>query len=112
MLMHILRRLAYGFLTLVGINVLTFLLFFAVNTPDDMARLNIGGKRVSADQIEKWKADRGYDKPLVWNDKAPGAGKLTDTIFWDRSVSLFTFDFGRADSESSGDIGYEVRTRM
>ncbi|TAK74688.1 MAG: ABC transporter permease [Aquabacterium sp.] len=112
MLTHILRRLAYGFLTLVGINVLTFLLFFAVNTPDDMARLNIGGKRVSADQIEKWKADRGYDKPLVWNDKATGAGRLTDTVFWDRSVSLFAFEFGRADSESSGDIGYEVRTRM
>ena len=46
MLRYLLRRIGYGFLILLGVNLLTFLLFFAVNTPDDMARLNIGGKRV------------------------------------------------------------------
>ena len=112
MLQYIVRRIGYGFLILVGVNLATFFLFFTVNTPDDMARLNIGGKRVTADQIEKWKVERGYDKPLYWNDKEQGATKLTDTIFWDRSVSLFALDFGRGDSESAGDIGYQVRKRM
>ncbi len=56
-----------------GVNLLTFMLFFTVNTPDDMARLNIGGKRVTQEQILKWKVERGYDKPLYWNTAATGA---------------------------------------
>ena len=109
---YIIRRVLYGVLILLGVNLATFFLFFTVNTPDDMARMNIGGKRVTQELIERWKVERGYDKPLYWNDKEPGTDKLTDTIFWERSVSLFKLDFGRADSESAGDIGHEVGTRM
>jgi len=112
MLTTIVRRLAYGVLILLGVNLATFFLFFTVNTPDDMARLNIGGKRVTQDQIAKWKNERGYDKPLYLNTAREGSAQVTDTIFWERSVSLFTFDFGRADSASAGDIGHEVRSRM
>jgi peptide/nickel transport system permease protein len=107
---YILRRLAYGILILIGVNVFTFLLFFAVNTPEDMARMNIGGKRVSQDAIEKWKVEKGYDKPLFWNQAAPGTGKLTRTIFFERSVQLFAFDFGASDS--GRDIGYEISKRI
>jgi peptide/nickel transport system permease protein len=109
---YFVRRLGYGVLILIGVNLLTFLLFFTVNTPDDMARLNIGGKRVTQEQIEKWKAERGYDKPLYWNPKAEGSAKATDTILWDRSISLFAFDFGRSDAQNAVDIGHEIRTRM
>ena len=109
---YIVRRFIYGVLVLLGVNLATFFLFFTVNTPDDMARLNIGGKRVNQEVIDKWKAERGYDKPLYVNAARQGSAQLTDTIFWDRSVSLFTFDFGRADAESAGDIGHEVATRM
>ncbi len=109
---YIVRRVLYGVLILLGVNLATFFLFFTVNTPDDMARMNIGGKRVTQELIERWKVERGYDKPLYWNDKEPGSEQLTDTIFWERSVSLFKLDFGRADSESAGDIGHEVGTRM
>jgi peptide/nickel transport system permease protein len=112
MAIYILRRLLYGVLILVGVNLATFFLFFTVNTPDDMARLNIGGKRVTPELIEKWKVERGYDKPLYVNDTKQGSEKFTETIFWERSVSLFTFNFGRADSESAGDIGAEVGKRM
>jgi peptide/nickel transport system permease protein len=112
MLNYLLRRLGYGALILVGVNLITFVLFFTVNTPDDMARLNIGGKRVTADQIEKWKVERGYDKPMLYNAQAHGSDKITHTVFWDRSVSLFFFEFGRADNDSAGDIGYQVRQRM
>ena len=112
MLQYILRRLGYGLVILIGVNLITFLLFFTVNTPDDMARLNIGGKRVTPDQIEKWKVERGYDKPMLFNDQAQGTDKLTQTVFWERSVSLFVFDFGRADNASGGDIGYQIAQRM
>lgn len=112
MLNYILRRLGYGLVILIGVNLITFVLFFTVNTPDDMARLNIGGKRVTPEQIEKWKAERGYDKPMLYNAEAQGTARLTDTVFWDRSVSLFLFDFGRADNDSAGDIGYQIRKRM
>jgi peptide/nickel transport system permease protein len=109
---YIVRRILYGALVLLGVNLATFFLFFTVNTPDDMARLNIGGKRVNQELIDKWKAERGYDKPLYVNDQKQGAERFTETIFWERSVSLFSFDFGRADAESAGDIGHEMATRM
>ena len=110
MIWYILRRIGYGVLILIGVNLFTFVLFFTVNTPDDMARMNIGGKRVSQDAIEKWKVERGYDKPLLWNSKASGLDKATGTIFFDRSVQLFAFDFGASDS--GRDIGYELRQRV
>jgi peptide/nickel transport system permease protein len=112
MLSYIVRRLGYGVLILLGVNLATFILFFTVNTPDDMARLNLGGKRVTQEAIEKWKVERGYDKPLYLNERKQGSEKITETIFWERSVSLFALDFGRADSESAGDIGHEVAQRM
>ena len=92
----ILRRLFYAVLVLIGVNLATFFLFFTVNTPDDMARLNIGGKRQTQEQIVKWKVERGYDKPLYWNAEAKGTDKLTQTVFWERSVSLLALKFGRS----------------
>ncbi|MBL8286728.1 MAG: ABC transporter permease [Rubrivivax sp.] len=112
MLRFIVRRTLYGALILLGVNLATFFLFFTVNTPDDMARLNLGGKRVNAEAIERWKAERGYDKPLYYNEKEEGTKAVTETIFWERSVSLFALEFGRADGEAAGDIGHEVGTRM
>ena len=112
MLNYLIRRVGYGVLILIGVNLFTFILFFTVNTPDDMARLNIGGKRVTQEQIEKWKSERGYDKPLYWNEKEQGSAKATDTVFWDRSVSLFALNFGRSDAQNAIDIGHEIKTRM
>ena len=110
MIAYIFRRLMYGALILIGVNVFTFVLFFAVNTPDDMARLAIGGQRVSTDAVEKWKADRGYDKPLFLNTEASGLNKYTDTIFYQRSVPLLKFDFGASDE--GRDIAREIGVRM
>ncbi|HEX5091390.1 MAG TPA: ABC transporter permease [Burkholderiales bacterium] len=110
MLAYIVRRTLYAIPILIGINVITFALFFLVNTPDDMARMQLGVKRVTPEAIQKWKAERGYDKPLFWNTAAPGAQKLSATVFFEKSVRLFAFDFGRA--EDNRDIAYEIRTRM
>ena len=110
MIAYIIRRTLYAIPILVGINLITFALFFLVNTPDDMARMQLGAKRVTPEAIEKWKAERGYDKPLLWNAAAAGAGKATETIFFEKSLRLFAFDFGRA--EDNRDIAHEIRTRM
>jgi peptide/nickel transport system permease protein len=110
MLAYIVRRALYAIPILLVINVITFALFFLVNTPDDMARMQLGTKRVTPEAIAKWKAERGYDRPLFWNGAAAGAGRLTDTIFFEKSVRLFVLDFGRA--EDNRDIGSEIRTRM
>jgi peptide/nickel transport system permease protein len=107
---YIVRRLLYAVLILAGVNLLTFTLFFAINSPDNIARLNIGGKRVTQEAIEKWKVERGYDKPLWFNREAQGAEKLTRTIFYDRSLRLFALDFGASDS--GRDIGHEIAHRI
>lgn len=109
MINYIVRRIGYGLLILLGVNILTFVLFFTVNTPDDMARMNIGGKRVTQDAIDKWKVERGYDKPLLWDDSKKGIEKITKTIFFERSVPLFVFEFGSSDT--GRDIGHELKTR-
>lgn len=109
MFAFLVRRVAYGLAILAGINLVTFLLFFQVNSPDDMARLQLGGKRVTAAAIQQWKAERGYDRPSFLNERASGIDQLTDTIFFDSSVRMFAFDFGRADS--GRDISSEVARR-
>ncbi len=107
---YILRRLLYAIPILIGVNLFTFALFFVVNTPDDMARLQLGIKRVTPEAIAKWKAERGYDKPLLYDGAARGTAAVTNTIFFEKSVRLFAFDFGRADD--GRDIAHEIRTRM
>jgi len=107
---YIIRRLLYALPILIGVNVITFALFFVVNSPDDMARMHLGVKRVTPEAIQGWKAERGYDQPLLWNSAAAGADKLRKTIFFEKSVKLFAFDFGRADD--GRDIAYEIKNRM
>jgi len=110
MLAYIIRRVLYAIPILIGVNLITFLLFFVVNTPDDMARMQLGAKRVTPEAIEKWKVERGYDKPLLFNAQKGGLDKVTDTIFYEKSVRLFAFDFGAA--EDKRDIAHEIRSRM
>ena len=110
MFAYITRRVLYAIPILIGVNLLTFTLFFVVNSPDDMARMHLGVKRVTPDAIAKWKEERGYDQPLLYNTEAEGVEKLTNTIFFTKSVSLFAFHFGSADD--GRDIGYDIRQRM
>jgi len=107
---YVIRRLIYAIPILIGVNLITFLLFFVVNSPDDMARMQLGMKRVTPAAIETWKRERGYDRPLLYNAQADGLGKVSETIFFDKSVRLFAFDFGSSDS--GRDIGYDISQRM
>ena len=110
MLAYIVRRLLYAIPILIGVNLLTFYLFFVVNSPDDMARMHLGMKRVTPEAIEKWKASHGYDKPLLLNSGAQALDKVTDTIFFEKSLKLFVFDFGYSDD--GRDISFVIGQRM
>ena len=110
MIAYIVRRALYAIPILIGVNLLTFALFFLVNTPDDMARLQLGVRRVTAEAVEKWKAEHGYDKPKFYNAAAQGVARITETIFFQKSVRLFVFDFGNSDDGRS--IRRDISTRM
>lgn len=107
---YLVRRVLFVIPILLGVNLITFALFFFVNSPDDMARLALGGKRVTEESVERWKRDKGYDKPHFFNGAATGTDKFTDTIFYTKSASMFVLDFGLADD--GRDIAREIRTRM
>jgi len=110
MLSYIIKRILYAIPILIGVNLITFMLFFMVNTPDDMARSQLGAKRVTTEMIEAWKADKGYDKPLFVNEKAEGFGTVTDTLFVQESLKLFSFDFGYSDANRN--IMEDIKERM
>ncbi len=110
MMTYIIRRLLYALPLLLGVNVVTFVLFFIINSPDDMARMQLGQKYVTEAAVHNWKQQHGYDKPLLWNDKAQGSGKLTETIFYQKSLGLFVFDFGVSDSGRN--IAADIKQRM
>ncbi len=110
MIAYIVRRILYAIPILIGVNILTFLLFFVVNSPDDMARMFLGQKHVTEEQIQNWKTERGYHYPLFYNAEEKGADKLTKTIFYTKSIRLFVFDFGRSDS--GRDISFDISQRM
>ncbi len=107
---YILRRLLYAIPILLGVNLLTFVLFFVVNSPEEMARAHLGQKRVTAEAIQAWKEEHGYDRPLLINPQAEGIETFTDTILYQKSLKLFRFDFGQSDS--GRDIGYDIGQRM
>ncbi|MBN4080576.1 ABC transporter permease [Beggiatoa alba] len=110
MFAYISRRILYAIPILIGVNLLTFALYFLVNSPDDMARMHLGTKYISQQGIDKWKSERGYDKPLFYNNKETSYKKISDTIFYNKSIKLFLFDFGNADNGRN--IGFDISQRM
>ncbi|MCZ6666801.1 MAG: ABC transporter permease [Gammaproteobacteria bacterium] len=98
MFAYLVRRIAYGALTVLGVLMLLFILFFAVTDPDDIARKALG-ERVNQDVVERWKVNHGYDRPLVVNLEhgATTLQRFTDTLLFDHYRRMLTFDFGRSD---------------
>lgn len=110
MFIYCLKRFLYTIPILLGVNAITFCLFFMVNTPDDMARGHLGVKYVSEEAVEAWKVVRGYEKPLFRNIEKSGVGYWTETIFFEKSLKLFSLDFGQSDA--GRDIGVDIVGRM
>jgi peptide/nickel transport system permease protein len=67
MMAYIIRRSLYAVPILLGVNMVVFLLFFFVNSPDDMARAHLGRKRVTPEQIDRWKREHSLDLPYFYN---------------------------------------------
>ncbi|MDI1352903.1 MAG: ABC transporter permease [bacterium] len=110
MMHYLFRRLLYFIPILLGINLITFLLFFMVNTPDDIARMHLGAKHIEQQTINDWKAAHGYDLPLFYNDKQTGLQQIKATLFFEKSLLLFTFNFGMSDE--GRDISHDISYRM
>src|SRR5215510_2211713 len=79
MMAYIIRRSLYAIPILVGVHVLVFVLFFFVNSPDDMARAHLGRKRVTPDQIDRWKREHNLDLPYFYNAGWQRLGALAAT---------------------------------
>ncbi|MCW8407890.1 ABC transporter permease [Legionella sp. PATHC035] len=110
MMKYLLRRIIYSIPILFGINVLTFILFFMVNTPDDIARMHLGQKHVEQQVIDDWKIAHGYNFPLFYNEEKNGIQRIKSTLFFQKSMKLFTFNFGVSDS--GRDISEDITYRM
>lgn len=110
MLGYLIKRVLYAIPILLGVNVITFLLFFTINSPADMARLQLGAKRLTPAQIQNWQVQHGYDKPLFYNPQQHSWHAYTDTLFVKKSIALFSFQFGA--SLQGRDIVQDISVRM
>ncbi|EKD92293.1 MAG: hypothetical protein ACD_29C00080G0001 [uncultured bacterium] len=107
---YLLRRILYAIPILIGVNFITFALFFIVNSPDDMARMHLGQKHVTQIEIDHWKEQHHFNQPLFFNPEKKNFQTLTHTLFFTESVKLFSFKFGRSDNGRS--IAYDISQRM
>lgn len=101
MIAYVLRRFAYGGLVVLGVLLFLFFLFFAVATPDDIARRSLGEKATPA-VIAQWKANHGYDRPLF-----PGPGHYQDNLLVSHMTTMLSFELGRSDAD-----GVPIRQRI
>jgi peptide/nickel transport system permease protein len=85
MLRYIIRRLLYAIPILLGVSLLTFILFYMSSSPEQIARRNLSAKNPTQQQIHAWEAEHGYDKPLA-------------AQFRKHITELFLFQFGNSDS--------------
>ena len=62
MIAYLVRRIAYGFATVIGVLALLFVLFFLYAEPIDMARRAVGEK-APPEVLQTWIENHGYDRP-------------------------------------------------
>jgi peptide/nickel transport system permease protein len=112
MFTYIVRRILYAIPILLVVNMLLFTIFFVVNSPERMAQQHLGEKRATPERIVEWKQEHNYHLPRFLNMEEEGFGaKFTQTIFWQKSMSLFWFNFGSADSDQH-DIASRIKKRI
>ena len=93
MLAYLVRRLAWGALTVVGVLLFLFWLFFVYADPQDVARRALGEK-APPEAVAQWLVNHGYDKPAIWNPAAPFDTRLAEHL-----RRMLLFDFGRSDAD-------------
>ena len=101
---YLLRRLGQGALTVLGVLLLLFLLFFQFADPRDVAERAVGEK-ARPEVIEQWLENHGYNKPHywacdTWRFWSCGARTIGDTLLYDHFSRMLRFDFGKSDADS------------
>jgi peptide/nickel transport system permease protein len=104
MFAYLIRRILFSLPIVFGVMLLTFLLFFVVQSPEAMARRVLGPK-ASPQTVQTWLSNRGYDKPLLWAPRREGQSwgdyvasrEWADTLFARQMTRLATFDLGTSD---------------
>jgi ABC-type dipeptide/oligopeptide/nickel transport system permease component len=88
----VLRRLAFGLLTVIGVVVVTFLISHVI--PADPAAL-IAGERATHEQIEAVRRLQGFDRPLavqlIHYIAHVAAGDLGKSLYTSRAVAIDLF---------------------
>jgi peptide/nickel transport system permease protein len=92
---YLLRRLVWGAVTILGVLLFLFWLFFLYAQPEDVARRALGEK-APPEAIAQWLVNHGYDRPAVWNPEAP-----LDTRLFDHLSRMLRFDFGASDADDA-----------
>ncbi len=96
MLRYLIRRVLYMIPTLIGVSLLTFVLFFGIFSPETIARRNLSAKNASQEQIQTWEHEHGFDKTKL-------------ELFEVHMKSLLGFQFGKSDSKSKEVIWDRIR---
>ena len=94
MLSYLLRRLLYLPLIVFGVMLLTIVLSFVLQTPEQRARAVLD-KKATPEAIRNYLHERGYDKPLLINHE-PGRS-WSDSIFFHEMKNLACLRLGTSD---------------
>ena len=104
---YIIRRILLAVPTVVGVCLVTFLLFNVFASPEAVARRQLG-KNPTEVQVKAWISAHGMDKPMFFNLKAAQDGRLHpfDSRFWNQMRELLLFQFPESDylHENVGDL--------
>src|SRR5215210_490310 len=95
MFAYLVRRILYMIPIVFGVMVITFILFYVVQSPAQMAK-RILGPKASPQAVENWMHNRGYDKPTFINTQA-GRNPF-DSQFFHSIKALAVFDLGKSDA--------------
>jgi peptide/nickel transport system permease protein len=104
---YLIRRLLLAVPTVLGVCLVTFLLFNVFASPEAVARKQLG-KNPTAGQVKAWVAAHGMDKPMFVNLNPGKDGRVHpfDSRFWNHMKELILFQFPESDylHENVGDL--------
>ena len=107
MVYYIIRRILLAVPTVLGVCIVTFLLFNVFASPEAVARRQLGKNPTQA-QVKTWITAHGMDKPMFFSLKAGKDGRIHafDSRFWNQMRELLLFQFPDSDylHENVGDL--------
>jgi peptide/nickel transport system permease protein len=98
LLNYLIRRLLLSVPTVIGVCLVTFLLFNVFASPEAIARKQLG-KNPTEKQVKAWVTAHGMDKPVFFNFQPGKDGSLHpfDSRFWNHMRELLLFQFPQSD---------------